>query len=70
MQHLLRQFQIECDVAYNGKEAIDKIIMQPSLYQLVLMDCQMPIMDGFEASRLIIQKIQTREGPHQAMFLY
>ncbi|WP_345681791.1 response regulator [Novipirellula caenicola] len=41
----------ECDTALNGVEAITRLKAQP--YDLILMDCQMPIMDGFTASREI-----------------
>ncbi len=45
--------QLACDVetVSNGQEAVD--ILAEREFDLVLMDCQMPIMDGFEASRLI-----------------
>ena len=39
------------DVAGNGKEALDALPQKT--YGLVLMDCQMPVMDGFDATRRI-----------------
>lgn len=47
----LETWGIGFDSAYNGKEAIEKLIKKS--YDLVLMDLQMPVMNGFEAVQLI-----------------
>lgn len=37
----------------DGRMAVDSILQAPHAYDLVLMDCQMPVIDGFEATRAI-----------------
>jgi CheY-like chemotaxis protein len=44
---------ITCDVAMNGKQAVE--MFQKKQYHFILMDVQMPIMGGFEATKLIKQ---------------
>ncbi len=42
---------INLEVAYNGKEAIE--ILSKKEFDLIIMDIQMPVMDGYEATKLI-----------------
>ena len=53
---MLENLGYEADSANNGREAIDKLAQQD--YDIVLMDCQMPELDGYQAT----QKIREREG--------
>ncbi|RUM45232.1 MAG: hypothetical protein DSY80_03565 [Desulfocapsa sp.] len=47
----LKQMGFQADIAENGQTALENITEKS--YDLILMDCQMPIMDGFEATRKI-----------------
>lgn len=51
VRELLKHCGCTCDVANNGNEAL--LALQNHRYDLVLMDCQMPEMDGFTACREI-----------------
>ena len=51
VRELLKHCGCTCDIANNGDEALTAV--QRNRYDLVLMDCQMPEMDGFTASREI-----------------
>ena len=48
---MLELFGCEVDIAENGEQALEKL--QQIDYALVLMDCQMPVKDGFETTREI-----------------
>ena len=53
----------EAQVVDSGSEAIRAVNGNPEAYTLVLMDCQMPEMDGFEATRAI-RKTELANGRH------
>ncbi len=48
---ILEKAGISVDVAGNGLEVLEALEKEP--YDMILMDCQMPIMDGYEATRAI-----------------
>jgi CheY-like chemotaxis protein len=50
---LLKNTNITLDIANNGQEAIDLFKANQKAYSLVLMDLQMPILDGYEATKII-----------------
>jgi CheY-like chemotaxis protein len=53
-QSFLERWGAHVDIAENGQEAVDKI--DPKRHRIVLMDMHMPVMDGYEASRIIRQR--------------
>ncbi len=61
----LEDFGIEVDLAENGQEALDRLASRD--YRAVLMDCQMPVMDGYEATFRIRQDGRLADLPVIAM---
>jgi len=65
VQEMLRSKNIQIDIANNGLEAISMV--ENKSYSIVLMDCLMPIMDGFQASRIIRSNPLHKDLPIIAM---
>lgn len=65
---MLKKYGAEVTVCEHGKQAYDDIYEKPTgYYHAVLMDIEMPIMDGYQASRLIRQMEKARALPIIAM---
>ena len=58
MRTLLDEFEFECDIASNGKIAIEKL--RTKSYDIILMDLLMPEMNGFEATKYIRNKMNSK----------
>jgi len=54
LEELLKMAGADCEWAQNGKEALEKFERsEEGQYDIILMDVQMPVMDGYEATRAI-----------------
>ncbi len=62
---VLRQAGFEVTIVNNGEEAVQKVREEP--FDLVLMDLQMPVMDGYEATKIIRQDTRFEDLPIIAM---
>jgi PAS domain S-box-containing protein len=58
MKTLLDEFGFESDIAANGRIAVEKL--QEFSYDLILMDLQMPEMNGFDATEIIRKKMNSQ----------
>ncbi|MGA1408589.1 MAG: response regulator [Prochlorotrichaceae cyanobacterium] len=51
---MIKRIGCQCDVAENGRLVLDKL--QTKSYDIILMDCQMPVLDGYQTTQLIRQQ--------------
>ena len=65
LQRVFEQRDYDTVLAVNGKEAVDLATSQ--LPDLILMDIMLPVMDGFQATRLIRENSNTHSTPILAM---
>ena len=59
---MLSVFGCEADIAENGQEGLDAVAARE--YDLVLMDCHMPVMDGYAATRILRAREKETGGKH------
>ena len=50
---LMEPYGVHIDIACNGQEAVECFLRNPDLYDIIFMDLQMPVMDGYTATKRI-----------------
>ena len=61
IEGILKLLNIKFTMTKNGHECIQQYTSSPETYDLILMDCEMPVLDGFEAAQQIRQHEQQNE---------
>ncbi len=65
----LKKLGLEVDTVHNGLEAVEYWRMHHDSLDLVIMDCQMPVMDGFESSRMIRHEEQLMDKEKRTVII-
>jgi len=60
-RRILARFGLECDLADNGQVAVERVVGGD--YDIVFMDVQMPVMDGYAATRAIREQVRGERRP-------
>ena len=67
VEHLLARLGVTVEFAANGQEAVDAVLKDYARFDAVIMDVQMPEMDGLEATRIIRRSVDATQLPIIAM---
>jgi len=70
MRKILEKYKFNVVEALNGQEAVNKAKerSKDDFFKIIFMDCQMPIMDGYEATRILKEMMQNDEIPNTPIF--
>ena len=63
LTRILNKHGFDTDTANNGQDACDKLFIEPCVYDIVLMDLRMPLMDGLTATKLCREKDHLNHVP-------